>query len=105
MPVRQLRPQQSQDHQTLVQRLSAEWRQPNPAATEPVILEEFDNGGGLVHVYVVWDAWQSVDRAERGEIIMEAASLRYGQEDISNVTIAMGLTQSEADRMGIAWRQ
>ena len=78
MPVRQFRPTRSPDHATLVQQLSSEWRQPDPAATEPVIIEEFDNGGGLIHAYVVWSAWGHIDRAERGEIVMEAAEAKYG---------------------------
>lgn len=54
MPVRQFRPRQSRGHHDLVERLLAEWRTPNPQAAEPMIIERFDNGGNLNHVYVVW---------------------------------------------------
>ena len=104
MPVRQLRNRQSRDHQTLVQQLITEWRNPQLTAAEPVILEEFNNAGALAHVYVVWSAWEDVDRAERGEIIMEAAEARFGSADIEEITIAMGLTPAEADRLNLAWR-
>jgi hypothetical protein len=104
MPVRQLRSARSPDHQALTTRLVQEWRQPDPNAPEPVILEEFDNGGALVHVYVVWSAWAHVDRAARGEIIMDAAEARYGHDDTAGVTIAMGLIPDEADKLNISWR-
>lgn len=104
MPVRQLRPARTPDHQALATRLAEEWRQPDPSASEPVILEEFNNAGDLAHVYVVWTAWGHVDRAERGEIIMEAADDRYGRPNTTSVTIAMGLTPDEADRLRINWR-
>lgn len=104
MPVRQLRPPKSADHESLVQALAAEWRQPDPDAKEPVILEEFDNGGNLLHVYVVWSRWEDMDRLQRGEIIMDAVEARYGQSDALNVTIALGLTPHEADQMNLAWK-
>jgi hypothetical protein len=104
MPVRQYQPRRSQDHQQLVDRLTAEWRQPNPTAAEPVIIEEFNSNGDLAHVYVVWSDWRHIDRAERGQIIMEAADARHGATNTFNVTIAMGLTPDEADAMQLSWR-
>ena len=104
MPVRQLRPRQSPNHQALVSSLVDEWKQQDSQAAEPVILEEFNNAGDLIHVYVVWDVWRDMDRTERGEIIMEAAEQRYGHPDVDYVTIAMGLTPREADQMDIDWR-
>jgi hypothetical protein len=104
MPVRQLRPTRHPNHSALVQHLAREWAQPVPGAVEPVILEEFDNSGDLAHVYVVWAEFEPVDRAERGEIIMEAADQRYGRPNTASVTLVMGLTPAEADATNIAWR-
>jgi hypothetical protein len=88
----------------LVDRLADEWRQPNAAAAEPVILEERNGQQELVHVYVVWSDWRQLDRAERGEIIMEAAERVKPLSEVLKITIAMGLTPDEADRFKVDWR-
>src|SRR5437868_4310962 len=104
MPVRQMGPRQpSQAAVQLRDRLSAEWRNPNSVAEQPVILEERDAAGRLVHIYVVWDEWASLSGLERSEIIMDACEERYGQNNSLNVTVAMGLTKVEADRFGIRY--
>lgn len=45
-----------------------------------------------------------MDRAERGEVIMEAAETRYGRDELNFLTVAMGLTPDEADQWEIDWR-
>lgn len=104
MPVRQLRPRQSPNHQKLLQQIIAEWQNPNSSSSQPVILEEFDSSGLLVPGFVVWDEWLHIDRVERGEIVMEAAEKKYGNAASGSVTVAMGLTATEADQMGIDWQ-
>lgn len=88
----------------LVDRLAAEWRNPTPNAPEPVILEEANSQGEIVHVYVVWSDWSQLDRVQRGEVIMDAAEKVKPLADVSKITIAMGLTPEEADRFGVKWR-
>lgn len=105
MPVKQLRQNRSADYGTLVQELAAEWKAsasaPGSRQPEPVILLETDRAGHPVHVYVVWSKWEHVDRVERSEIIMDAAEAALAPSATANITIAMGLTQAEAQQMGI----
>lgn len=100
MPVRQITPTRSRDHDALVGELAAEWMTPsgNP---EPIILEERGRDRKLVHVYVVWGKWQHLERIERSEIIMDAAEKKLSPDDVLNISIAMGLTPDEAKRMGL----
>lgn len=104
MPVRQFNATRPPGVDQLINRLADEWRKPDPAASEPVVLEEKDRKGILVHVYVVWSDWAHLDRIRRGEVIMDAAEKVKSQEDALNITIAMGLTPDEADRFGLQWR-
>ena len=84
--------------------MKAEWKSPNVGATEPVVVEEADAKGNVVHVYVVWSDWAQLNRERRGEIIMEAAERVMPIDDVLKVTIAMGLTPDEADSLGLKWR-
>jgi hypothetical protein len=104
MPVRQYNATRPPDQGLLVDRLAQEWRTPDPAATEPVILEEPDGKRQIIHVYVIWSDWAHLDRTRRGEIIMDAAERVKPVEELLNITIAMGLTPEEADRFEIKWR-
>ncbi|HVX84854.1 MAG TPA: hypothetical protein VH253_08570 [Phycisphaerae bacterium] len=83
--------------------LLAEWRNPHAESREPIIIK--DGGGSKpVHLYVIWSAWQPVDQLERSEIIMDVYEQVAGIEEAANVTIAMGLTEQEAHRLGIYYR-
>lgn len=101
MPVRQFVQSRSSSYLELVDLLCKEWQDAHSRNAEPVILEEKGRDGKLVHVYVVWDKWLDVDRAERSEIIMDAAEKSLSPGDLMNITIAMGLTASEARQMGL----
>lgn len=102
MPVRELSPPQpSASGLALRDRLIEEWRNPNSTAEQPVILEERDNARRLVHIYVIWEDWSDLSSIERSEIVMEACEAVYDKGQINNVTVAMGLTQAEAARLGI----
>src|SRR4051812_42626238 len=103
MPVRQYNTTRPAQQTQLVDRLSQEWESPDPSATEPVILEERNSKGEVVHVYVVWSDWSSMSREHRGEVIMDAAERVKPMSDVLKITIAMGLTPDEADRFGIKW--
>ncbi len=104
MPVRNLQQAgQHADYDRLLDALCREWQHPDPGAIEPVILEERDGAGRLMHFYVVWDEWGELDAVERSAMIMDAANQRYGATGTGNVTIAMGLTKAEADRLRIKY--
>jgi hypothetical protein len=103
MPVKQItrRGRVSPAGRPLLEQLDREWRNPDPSASQPLIIEEVDNPDGAAHIYVVWDAWQSLSNIERSEVIVEAFEQRYGRDRAMELVIAMGLTPVEAERMGI----
>ncbi len=85
--------------------LIREWRGENPASDEPVIIEApGDRFNPSTHLYVIWNRWGSLSQQRRSEVIMEAYEQRYGRDPSLNVTVAMGLTPGEADRLGIPYR-
>jgi hypothetical protein len=104
MPVRQYKTNRPPQQGQLVDRLAQEWESPDPTATEPVVLEERNPKGEVVHVYVVWSDWAQMSRENRGEVIMDAAERIKPIPDVLKITIALGLTPEEADRFGIKWR-
>jgi hypothetical protein len=105
MPVKKLvRVQPSAQAFDLRNRLADVWRKSQSAATQPVILEEKGGANQPLHVYVIWDDWGSLGMIERSEIIMDAYEERYGVGSAVNVTVAMGLTSSEAQQLGISYQ-
>ena len=90
--------------QALLNRLVAEWQQPAPGAQQPIIIEESAGQNVPVHLYVIWDDWAPLGSIERSEVIMDAYEQLHGRGSAVNVTIAMGLTPLEADRLGIRYR-
>lgn len=103
MPVKQLKISRPPEYRELVAELVEEWRNPESTRQEPVIIEERDRQKLLIHVYVVWSRWDDVDRAQRSEIVMDAAEQCVSQEELLNIVVAMGLTQREAKQMGIEY--
>ena len=105
MPVKKFRPLQAPpEAAALTDRLVKEWRAKNSKAQQPVILEDSGRPNQPVRLYVVWDDWRDLGGQERSEIIMDAYEARYGKDKVVNVSVAMGLTPAEADRMGISFR-
>ena len=105
MPVKKLvRAGPSSSAEALRDRLIQEWRQPDPAAHQPIIVEESTGAGQPVHLYVIWDDWSPLGSIERSEVIMDAYEAVHGRSQGANVTVAMGLTQTEAIRLGIGYR-
>ena len=76
---------------------------PDPAAAQPVIIEESAGTSQPVHVYVIWDDWPPLGSIERSEVIMDAYEQVHGRGQTANVTVALGLTPAEADRLGIRY--
>lgn len=104
MPVRQLVPERTNDHATLVDELAREWEQAQSDNVEPVILIESDKQGAPLHVYVVWSKWRDIERVQRSEIVMDAAQRALSPEQVGAIIFAMGLTPDEADRLALKWR-
>jgi hypothetical protein len=53
------------------------------------------------HLYVIWEKWKGLEQIVRSRIILDAYTETEGDKEATKVTIAMGLTQDEADRLGI----
>lgn len=106
MPLARIVHRSDPRHQSLRERLIQEWTAPNSSATEPIIIEEGSLSVGqtfTVHLYVIWSEWADLDQTERSEIIMDACEQVQGRDFALNVTVAMGLTAKEAERMGIEY--
>lgn len=94
--------------------LTAEWRAgksgtPYPrGVSAPVLIEDeqplrFGRGSSPVRLYVIWDAWGDLTQQQRSEIVMNAYEATHDVPDILRITLAMGLTPSEARRMGLKY--
>lgn len=102
MPVtRRPKPGPSPTGQALLNRVVAEWRQPTPGATEPIIIEETAGQNLPVHLYAIWSDWAALASIERSEVRMDAYEQIHGRGGAVNVTFAMGLTPDEAKRLDI----
>lgn len=86
-------------------RLLQEWRDPDDSLAEPVIIEEGGTQNRPTHLFVVWSEWAGLNQQERSEIIMEAFEELRGAAQGLHVTVAMGLTQEEANRMNIGYSE
>jgi len=89
--------------QRLKDRLVEEWKDTSSTAAQPIILEEGGTTTQPLHLYVVWDEWDPLPQIERSEIIMDAYEETHNPNAAINVTVAMGLTPREADRLGIRY--
>jgi len=102
MPViKKPRNPESSRHSELVAALAAELaRGALEGPTEaPQIIEE-EQRGNYLHVTVIWDAWTDVAHEDRGRIIMDAYAQRR-PTDVNRITLALGLTKAEAERLGV----
>ena len=68
---------------------------------QPLI--NIEQPGERTHLLVIWDVWQALSREERSRMVMEAYEAARGRDAALNVSVAMGLTQDEALRLGIAF--
>lgn len=87
----------------LRRRLVEEWEHPTENPSAPIIIEEDGEGQRPTRLFVVWDEWPELDQEERSEIIMDAYEEVRGRDKSLLVTVAMGLTRREADRMHIVY--
>ncbi|HTW93884.1 MAG TPA: hypothetical protein VMD30_03755 [Tepidisphaeraceae bacterium] len=101
MPVYEMKPKRSSEHWELVKELAEEWSRKDSGNTEPKIFIERTRDGKLAHVYVIWSKWDGREWGERSEIVMDAAQKALPEQEVLNITIAMGVTPDEARRMGI----
>jgi hypothetical protein len=86
----------------LERRLVDELRTPSQQeGAQPIIIAEPPDPAPISRLFVIWDEWAELNLQERSEIIMNAYIAVFGMPAGSRITIAMGLTSTEAARMGI----
>jgi hypothetical protein len=90
--------------ETLKQRLTQEFKNPQEKEPEPLIVEEQSPTGGL-RLYVVWKAWEEFGQRERSEIISEAYRAAHGAAKVISrpLVLAIGLTPQEAKTMNLTY--
>jgi hypothetical protein len=66
----------------------------------PEIIEE-QTPRGPVHVTVVWDKWPHLSGEARGRIILEAYRQAQGDDAMRRISIALGVTSQQAERLGL----
>jgi hypothetical protein len=86
-------------HQLLVKTLAGHLAHPPEPRFEPFVIESQVAQSKSLHVLVIWDKWDDVDRADRSRIVIDAYSVAKRLRG-QTITMAMGLTQREALRMG-----
>ncbi len=75
----------------------------NPRSSgEPVIFLEGDGVRSGYHLFVVWNEWANLHQRQRSELILDAFEKARGSEESLKVTLAMGLTRSEALQAGLS---
>ena len=103
MPIGRLIQEQNPEIQALRERLIQEWSEPS-IASQPVLIEEAgDRMSNSKQVYVIWDEWQPLDQRVRSEIIMDAYEATHGRQEVLSITVAMGLTAADAERIGLRY--
>jgi hypothetical protein len=98
VPVVTKRSEKTPVAQELKQRLIEEWKGAGTRQPLPTIVHEEDERGDVVHVYVVWDEWRELNQEERSAIITDAYWEVFQEKGLA-LTVAMGLTSEEAQRM------
>ena len=90
--------------EVLLDRLYQEWRSPQEDPNAPLIIEEAPSAQANVnHLYVIWEDWADVTPLERSTVILQAYERYRGRDVAEAVTLAMGLTSTEAERLKIAY--
>ena len=94
----------SDKYRRLVQRLADELLQgsqpgPDTDPAAPAITEE-EQRGNYLRVAVIWDEWTDQTPEDRGRVIMDAYE-KVRPSDVLRITIALGLTHTEAQRLGV----
>jgi hypothetical protein len=84
---------------TLVENLAGNLERTRVPQREPLISENQIAQTKSIHVVVIWDAWKGLSPSERSKVILDAYA-RAKRARGATITVAMGLTNEEALRMG-----
>lgn len=67
---------------------------------EPLIVIERPHPS-TTHLFVIWSRFDDLEQIVRSRLILDAYENVKGKAEAAKVTVSMGLTRGEADRMGI----
>ena len=93
-----LRQSRQNNVEELRQRLTDEFMQPANEYAAPFI--NIERPGASTHLLVVWDEWRDLSQQERSSLILRAYEAAHGIDASLDVSVAMGLTVSEAETLG-----
>ncbi|NUP99085.1 MAG: hypothetical protein HUU35_04420 [Armatimonadetes bacterium] len=107
MPMGRLMRAPAPDRALLLQQMVEEWEHPGIVPGGPVIIvDQIPQPPHSTRIFVIWDAWASLDIEERSALIMEAyAEVVADQAELIRVSIAWGLTSHEAKERGLSYEQ
>ena len=103
MPFAQITRNSNPRYSEMEEKLVQEWQHPQTEGAEPIIILEAERQMTSTHVYVIWREWNDMSMRDRSKIILNAYEKVAGRNLSLNVTVAMGLTPEEAQRMGIEY--
>ncbi len=93
-----LRQNQQNNVALLQQRLTEEFIHPANEYSAPFI--NIERPGTSTHLLVVWDEWRDLSQQDRSYLILRAYEAAEGADAAAEVSVAMGLTSAEAERLG-----
>lgn len=87
-------------NQLLVDVLAQEFRSPSVESKQLYFQIQPQPPLNRFHITVIWDRWKNQSHQERSEIILDAYEAWQGPGSAQSISVAMGLTQQEAERLG-----
>ncbi len=93
-----LRQNQPKNADALQQRLTEEFLHPAGEYAAPFI--NIERPGASTHLLVVWDELRDLSQQDRSYLILSAYEAARGADAATEVSVAMGLTSAEAERLG-----
>ncbi|MCK4659688.1 MAG: hypothetical protein KAV82_09235 [Phycisphaerae bacterium] len=105
MPRKRVKAAPPHSHPELVEVLVEELRRNSPEERPgfPYIREEEQPYGNSLHVTIIWERWRDVLVEERGAIILDAYRQVSEEDDYRRITMVLGLTEAEAQKMKISY--
>ena len=101
MPVRDSLTQSTLPRDTELQgELEEELRSPKASGEPDIVIERPHSS--TIHLVVIWSKFQGIEQVVRSSIILDAFTAVKGIPEAQKVTVAMGLTPDEAQRMGLS---
>ena len=103
MPIRRINPDQAANPE-LVNDLAEEIRrnQAEGPLDAPDITEKVMPYSDNIAVTVIWDKWLGIVPEMRGRIILDAYQEARGRDEMRKISVALGLTHCEAERVGVS---